>query len=724
MLPLNTNQIPAMFNKAIGLARAGKGGEALRLFDQLTKLAPNRAEIPFHMGQIHMQSGRPRQAVELLARAADLAPDQMAVWQAYAAALAAYGDDAAKANAKARLKAAKLGQRDRKALIKAMDRAQTTTTRLNANVTQAEANHLAALINAGKMAQAEAQARQLIDTRGKSEMLLTAQGAALAGLGKPTEAEAAYRGALSIDPDYGEAAVQLGQLLLATGQRQKAKEQLLNARRLIPQNPLVLGNLGKLYHEIGAPLDAIECLDLLLKQDPKNRAALLIRAQAHLTLEDPTRALADLDMLDTLSPATGDTLALGAVAHKLAGDLDKARPRIARALEVQPDSLRVLTIAANMLQQEGQMDEADSLLRAALDRGVRSGAIYRMIAQGKKMTPDDPIVAEMQTLWDRDDLPEDGRMDLGYGLLKAMEDIGDYDQAWRYLSHANQIMAKLYPHDRARAQGDFDRFRGFLKGFDPARIGRVGYQDNQTIFITGLPRSGTTLVEQILASHSTVTGGDELSILHPLAFDAVAKTDRAGGTVADMSADQLEQIGRDYQAAIDARVPGADRITDKTISTYQMAPLAWLALPNAKIIALRRDPRDNLWSMFKNRFVTGLHLYTYTQGDLADSYRLYTEYLALWRQMAPERIYEIEYEALIANPEDQVRKLLAFCELEWEDACLDFHKTKRDVKTLSLAQVRQPLYSSSIGKWRRYQPHLAELLDGLKGLDGVPEDDS
>jgi hypothetical protein len=147
-----------------------------------------------------------------------------------------------------------------------------------------------------------------------------------------------------------------------------------------------------------------------------------------------------------------------------------------------------------------------------------------------------------------------------------------------------------------------------------------------------------------------------------------------------------------------------------------MAPLAWLALPNAKIVALKRDPRDNLWSMLKNRFVNGLHLYTYSQADLVDTYRLYQDYLDLWRALAPERIYEIEYEALVSNPEEEVRKLLAFCELEWEDACLNFHKTERNVKTLSLAQVRQPLYNSSVGKWRLYETHLTEMLDGLEGL--------
>ncbi|SEW15950.1 Tfp pilus assembly protein PilF [Aliiroseovarius sediminilitoris] len=722
MLPLNSNQIPAMFNRAMGLARGGKPREALDLFAQISKLAPKRAEIPFHMGQIHMQAGRPKDASHFLARAAQLAPTELKVWQAYAAAIAAYGDDTARKEAKAQLKAANLGQRDRKAIAKAMDAVQTSTARVSTKVTTAEIDRLVAQINAGKMAEAEAQARQLIATRGGSEILSTIHGAALASLGRTAEAETAFRSALTIDPDYGEAAAQLGQLLLASGRHQEAKPLLLHARRLIPHNPIVLGNLGKLYQDLGSPYEAVDCLDRLLKQDPDNRLALMTRAQAHLSLENAAAALADLDHLERLAPPTGETLALGAVARKLAGDADAAHERIKAALEADPNNLRVVTIAANILQQEGAMEAADTVLRDALARDVRSGAIYRMIAHGKKLAADDPVVTEMKNLWLRDDLPDDGRMDLGYGLLKVMEDLGDDDQAWHYLSRANEIMAKRHPYDRAKAQRDFDKLKAFLDGFDKRQIGKVGYQDNQTIFVTGLPRSGTTLVEQILASHSTITGGDELSILHPLVFRSVARTDRDGGTVADMTPDQFETLGRDYQAAIDVRVPGAGRITDKTISTYQIAPLAWLALPNAKIVALRRDPRDNLWSMFKNRFVTGLHLYTYTQSDLVETYRLFTQYLALWQEMAPDRIYELEYEALVANPEREVRKLLEFCDLEWEDACLDFHKTDRDVKTLSLAQVRQPLYSSSIGKWRRYENQLSEMIDGLKGLDGVPEE--
>ena len=722
MLPLNTNQIPAMFNRAIGLARSGKPHDALDVLAKLRKLAPKRAEIPFHMGQIHLKLGQNQEATDLLAQAVQLAPGELTVWRAYAAAVTALGSSRARGEARKLLKSAKLPAAERKAIAQAFAANQTSSTRQSSKVTPTEIEALVSGVNAGRIAEVEAEARALIASRGKSEILSTIHGAALAQLGQLQDAEAAFKTALSIDPDYGEAAAQLGQLLLAQNRRAEAKTHLLHARRLIPHNPIVLGNLGKLYNDINAPRHAKDCLDLLLKQDPDNRLALLIRAQAALSLEEAAQAQADLDHLETLAPATGETLALGAVARKLLGDDDSARAMIDAALKKDPDSLRVVTIAANMLHQSGAFDEADRLLRDALARGVRSGAIYRMLTQGKRLSLEDPVVAEMQNLWDRPDLPDDSRMDLGYGLVKVMEDAKDYDAAWTYLDRSNQIMRQHYPHDAEKAQRDFDRFHAFLKGFDRDRIGTVGFQDNQTIFITGLPRSGTTLVEQILASHTTVTGGDELGIFHPMAFEAVATTDKTGGTIADMTPAQLDQLGRAYQAAIDTRLPDADRITDKTISTYQIAPLAWLALPNAKIVALRRDPHDNLWSMLKNRFVAGLHLYTYSQTDLVDTYRLYTEYLALWRKMAPDRIYEIEYEALVANPEQEVRKLLAFCDLDWEDACLNFHQTDREVKTLSLAQVRQPLYSSSVGKWRRYAPHLKDMIEGLKGLEGVPED--
>lgn len=715
MLPLNSNQIPALFQKAGNLARVGKPVDALKVLSQLETMAPTRAEIPFQQAQIHQQMGNSAASLAAYEKASRLAPGEIAVWRAYVS-LAVSMDDTTHTAVAKQLKSATLPGAERKRLLALLKGKANKTHRTSKTASKSEIDALTAHLNAGHVKDAEQQARTLL-TRGPNEALSVIHGVALAALGQADAAEQAFKTALAADPDYGEALAQYGQFLVLQSRRIDAKPVLERARQIIPDNPIVLGNLGKLYADINAPQDALDCLDALLKVAPGNTAGLFTRAQARLSLEDAAGTIEDLDALDGTPAPAGEILALRAMAEKLRGNLQASKDAITKALQADPNNLRVVTMAANLLQQSGDFDGAETILRDAIARGVRSGAVYRMIAQGRKLDADDPLIDEMKSLWDKQDLPDEARVDLGYGLVKVMEDQKNPEAVWTYLSRANDVMARLYPHDMTKEQGDFDRFKAFLKGFTPARIGTCGFDQNNTIFVTGLPRSGTTLVEQILASHSTVTGGDELGIFHPLGFKQVAHVARAGGHITDMTDAQLEQLGRDYQRAIDARLPDADRITDKTISTYQIAPLVWLALPKAKIVALRRDPRDNLWSIFKNRFVPGLHRYSYSQAALVQTYRLYTEYLALWRDMAPDRIHEISYEDLVDDPETEIRKLLEFCELDWEDACLDFHKTKRDVKTLSVAQVRQPLYKSSVGKWEPYAEHLKELLDGVAKID-------
>ncbi|MCK0143708.1 tetratricopeptide repeat-containing sulfotransferase family protein [Aliiroseovarius sp. F20344] len=715
MLPLNSIQIPALFQKAATLARAGKPVDALKVLSQLETMAPMRAEIPFQQAQILQQMGDNSASLAAYEKASRLAPGEQAVWRAYVT-LAASMDEQAQSGVAKQLKGAKLPSAERKKLIALLRGKANKTHRTSKTATKSEIEALTALLNAGQAKDAEQQARTLL-TRGPNEAISVIHGVALAALGQAEAAEQAFKTALTADPDYGEALAQYGQFLLLQSRRIEAKHVLERARTVIPDNPIVLGNLGKLYTDINAPSDALECLDALLKIAPGNAAGLFTRAQARLSLEDAAGTIEDLDALNGKNAPAGEVLALRAMAEKLRGNLQASKDAITQALETEPNKLRVVTMAANLLQQSGDFDGAETVLRDALARGVRSGSVYRMVTQGRKLKADDPLIDEMKSLWERQDLPDETRVDLGYGLVKVMEDQKDAEAAWTYLSRANDVMARLYPHDATNEQSNFDRFKAFLKGFDPARIGTCGFDQNSTIFVTGLPRSGTTLVEQILASHSTVTGGDELGVFHPMGFKQVAEVAKTGGHITDMTDAQFDGLGRDYQQAIDIRLPDADRITDKTISTYQIAPLVWLSMPKAKIVALRRDPRDNLWSIFKNRFVPGLHRYSYSQSALVQTYRLYTEYLALWREMAPDRIHEISYEDLVDDPETEIRKLLEFCELEWEEACLDFHKTKRDVKTLSVAQVRQPLYKSSVGKWEPYAEHLKELLDGLAKIE-------
>ncbi|MBO0752853.1 MAG: sulfotransferase, partial [Bradyrhizobiaceae bacterium] len=245
-------------------------------------------------------------------------------------------------------------------------------------------------------------------------------------------------------------------------------------------------------------------------------------------------------------------------------------------------------------------------------------------------------------------------------------------------------------------------------GGDPSQV---------PVFIVGMPRSGTTLLEQVLASHSKVHGAGEVETF----YQALVKLmDRAGGTapfpdmVAAMSSEALRELGASYVSMIRAAAPAAERVVNKLTLNYKYVGLIHLALPNARIIHIRRDPLDTCFSCFSLAF-SGEQSFTYDQGELGRYYRGYAALMEHWRRVLPEGVMiEVQYEDLVADLAGQAGNVLAHCGLAWEDACLAFHETDRPVKTASSAQVRRPLYQTSIGRWRPYE-HLLQPL--IKALD-------
>jgi hypothetical protein len=256
-----------------------------------------------------------------------------------------------------------------------------------------------------------------------------------------------------------------------------------------------------------------------------------------------------------------------------------------------------------------------------------------------------------------------------------------------------------------------------MRGFDWAGTRIAGAHPGAPIFVTGMPRSGTTLVEQIIASHSRVTGAGEVALLQAACQKLIfARPDRyeERRPLSTIPADEIAALGHDFLRTMAERFPGADIITDKSITTYMYIGLVKLALPNARIVVVRRDPRDTLLSIYKNRFPEGTHLYAYDLRDLADYYATFVEMVEFWRSEFPEGFTEITYETLVANPEEESRRLIAACGLEWEDACLNFHENRRKVDTLSVYQVRQPISGGSVKAWQRYEAELAPMIDILR----------
>ena len=289
----------------------------------------------------------------------------------------------------------------------------------------------------------------------------------------------------------------------------------------------------------------------------------------------------------------------------------------------------------------------------------------------------------------------------------------DYGRVFRYLDDANALVRKTLPFHRAQRDREIARLKEAFDGFDYHGTTIAGTSDFAPIFVTGMPRSGTTLVEQIISSHSTVEGAGELSKASVGARDLLFPGGKPT-TLASIAPADIAHLGHDYQAYIAERFPGAARITDKAIGTYLYIGLIRLALPNARFIVVRRDPRDTLLSIYKNKFPEGTHPYAYDQIDLAHYYGSFVEMVDFWRERVPDWFYEVHYENLVADPETETRRLIAACGLDWEDACLSFHENKRKVQTLSIYQVRQPISKGSVRAWQRYEKDLAPMLELLR----------
>ena len=308
--------------------------------------------------------------------------------------------------------------------------------------------------------------------------------------------------------------------------------------------------------------------------------------------------------------------------------------------------------------------------------------------------------------------PEDQKVELHFALAKAYNDLKRYEPAFEHLQKGNAIKRRRVSYGEALDM-EFSRAiaASFTSELFETRRG-AGDPSDVPVFVVGMPRSGTTLVEQILASHPSVFGAGELMYMYRL-----AESGHAGGNfpfdIASLPDDALRRFGGFYAARVRALAPQAKRIVDKLPANFRLVGLIRLALPNARIIHVRRDPLDTCFSCYSKLFSQNLD-FTYDLGELGRYYKAYDKLMEHWRNVLPEgAMLEVQYEDLVSDFEPQARRLIAYCGLEWDDGCLSFHKTVRPVRTASAGQVRQPVFKTSIGRWRPYREHLRPLLDAL-----------
>ena len=494
-------------------------------------------------------------------------------------------------------------------------------------------------------------------------------------------AEKLIRRAIQSDPDDAAYYNNLGVVLREAGRLEEAMESYRDALARRPDYAEAHCNFGVALKESGRADEAVVPLERAIALDPEYGGAYTNLGNALHELDRFDEAMAAFDRALELEPRDPSAHFNRALAVQVLGDLDAARDGFRTVVRLHPAHAEAWRLLAGVTRF-GSRDDGDL------------NAMLRLVA--------DPTVSPRET------------MHLHFGISKALEDIGEYDAAFEHLASGNAQYRQTYDYD---IEQDAEYFNAIKRTFSTESLAdRKGWGDEATspIFIVGMMRSGTTLVEQILVSHPDVAGAGELKELDRVTRRREATPD---GTDYPESAllldrDTVLSLGTTYVNALQRHGSHAQRITDKMPGNFQYIGLIRLLLPKAIVIHCVRDPVDTCLSCYRNYF-SGFHPFAYDLEELGRYYGLYRDLMHHWQTVVPGFVQDIRYEDLVADPESQIRRLLEVCGLDWDENCLAFHQTQRPIRTNSAAQVRRPIYRSSVKVWKKFEKHLGPLLEGL-----------
>ena len=412
-------------------------------------------------------------------------------------------------------------------------------------------------------------------------------------------------------------------------------------------------------------------------------------------------------------------------AYAIAMYPDKSAEAYAKSIALKSNVPNVLMGQAHVLKTLGDQAEALKSYRAAIKIKPEFGEVYWSMANLKIFQFEEEEVSSMLQQLESDNLTESEEIHFRFALGKAFEDKKDYEQAWHYYHTGNQQQRMTVEHHPLKMETRHSQLKQiFNKEFLQERAD-VGYDVSDPILIVGLPRSGSTLIEQILASHTLVEGTSELPVLGKLS-ESIGQYRTDGIKYPEAAKDLRNKDWRAYgQQYIEEtqrhRVTDKPFFTDKLPNNFPQVGLLSLILPNAKVINARRHPFDSCLGSYKQLFSKGQN-FTYDMLDLAHYYQLYDAMMKHWHEALPGKVLDVHYEETVDDLENQVRRILDFCDLPFEQSCVDFHQTERAVKTASSEQVRQPIYTGALGTWRRYEKHLDLWQEQLGDIvDDLPE---
>jgi tetratricopeptide (TPR) repeat protein len=551
---------------------------------------------------------------------------------------------------------------------------------VKAHPSQAQLDEVMNFYSSGQMQEALAAVNLLLNDYPNEPLLFNISGACYSEIGPIESAITSFEKAISLKLDYAEAHYNLGVAFQKLLQLDKALEFYEKAITFKHAYPAAHNNLGLIFLGRGQLDSSIKCFEWAIAYSPEYAEAHNNLGAAFQELKQYQKAMTQFEKAVTLSPGYAQAF------HNLG-------------------------ILSEIL---GLPDEAFNYYERALAYNPEFAEAYRNLSKIKKFTKKDPLITQMQSLYSRIDLNLSDKVKLCFALAKVNEDLGNHDKFFQFLNEGNRLRKQELNYSLIESKKFHSSLIKVFKSAPPV-IKRPSNKTSSTrpIFIIGMPRSGTTLVEQIISSHHAVHGAGELTNLREIISPILENHFNQNKSI--LLKKDLLSIRKQYLDSLSLLNVPELVITDKMPLNFRLIGFILSALPEVKIIHLKRDARATCWSMYKHYFTDG-NGFTFNQEDLAEFYSLYMELMDFWHELFPNKIYDVCYEDLTTNQELETRKLLKYCELDWDENCLNFHKSKRAIQTASASQVRKKMYQGSSEAWKKYEAYLKPLINNLSSF--------
>jgi len=540
-------------------------------------------------------------------------------------------------------------------------------------------------------------------------------------LRKFDSAKFALEKALEIDPQLAEALNNLANYYRDIKDFQKARELYEKAYIIKPDMMEIATNLAIVYSDMGELKKALELLKKILTENPYNHTARKILSTTLFKLGRFEEAEFNLRFILTKSPNDYEAYALlGGILTMTDPPYPKeAEELLQKALQLKPDSAEVYQNLGTLYSIMGKKEDAVRCYERAHQINPENPSYIRQITSAKKLKDDDPYFQKLKEIA-RQDLPILAKIEVLQGLVDAYEKLGKHEQAFEYLITANKLKRSILTWSDDIVKDTVNQRINIFTKEIVQKLSGYGYPSKIPLFITGMPRSGTTLMESILDAHPDVFGAGELKLLREVLKDGIwiEGVVFTGSDEESLSKQVLKaplgffEIGRRYVTRIRTLASGAKRIIDKMPSNAFNIGLIALSMPWAKIIHMRRHPLDTILSCFRQPFAEG-HEFTYDLKELTVYYNEYFRVMKHWREVFPDAFIDVDYEVLVLRPEETIRRVIEYVEIPYHEDCLKFYLKERPVRTASQEQVRNPIYKTSIGRWKRFEKYFAPVFETL-----------